>query len=591
MLDNKEEHDAANTEHTPLQATKYRRPSLPGMKETGMDKPSLESIYKEVETMAQMGGLEGYTSILKKGARLHHFPSDLHHPEVDVFTPEERRVVAEEATRRWKQPIMLYFLVSIGALAAVAQGMDETVVNGAQLYFHREFGIENNVYIQGLLNSSPYLAAALIGCWLAIPLNKWVGRRGTIFFAMFITIGASFYQGFSPDWHHLLYARIILGIGIGSASATVPVFTAECVPTPIRGGLVMFWQTFTAFGIMIGYLVDVAFVHIRYPLNWRLMMGSTFFVPLLVTLLIFFVPESPRWLVHRKRYKEAFNALKSLRNTELLAARDLIEIQSSLVEESRSQEGHNLFFELFTVPRNRRATVASWTVMFMQQFCGVNIIMYYSSQIFVSAGVSVTKAIYASLGAGILNFVFAIPSIFLIDKAGRRPLLLWTFPFMSLFLLFVGFSFKADGDNLRLMLIAAGIYLFIIAFSPGEGPVPFTYAGEAFPTYVRDVGMSSATAVTWMFSFILGFSFPNLLETFTPTGAFGFYSAWCAVGWVLIFCLVPETKGLTLEQLDEVFSIPTKVQIRYHIANWRGRARPLIQPSVGLSAHVAHSDP
>lgn len=191
---------------------------------------------------------------------------------------------------------------------------------------------------------------------------------------------------------------------------------------------------------------------IKYPLNWRLMMGSTFVVPLIVALLIFFAPESPRWLAHRKRYKEvyyhvimypiieltllllfwkAYKALKALRNTEIQAARDLIEIQVSLVEESKTQSGRNLFKELFTVPRNRRATVASWTVMFMQQFCGVNIIMYYSSQIFVSGGISEEKAIYASLGAGVVNFLFALPSIVLIDKAGRRPLLLWTFPLMS----------------------------------------------------------------------------------------------------------------------------------------------------------------
>lgn len=577
MLDGKE-NEAANSEHTPLHSTKYRRTSLPEM-----ETPPLDYIFKEVDAMTQAGGLQEHAQVLKRGAHIHHYPSIIHDSNSDLLSAEEKESLLNETAKRWAQPFMLYFLVAIGALAAVAQGMDETVVNGAQLYFHKDFGIENDVYIQGLLNSCPYLAAALVGCWIAIPMNKGLGRRGTIFMAMLITISASLYEAFSPSWYHLLGARLILGVGIGAASATVPVFTAECVPTPIRGGLVMFWQTFTAFGIMIGYIVDVAFVHIRYPLNWRLMMGSTFVVPLIVAVLIFFVPESPRWLVHKKKYKQAFQALKSLRNTELQAARDLIEIQSSLAEEVKIQQGHNLFFELFSVPRNRRATVASWTVMFMQQFCGVNIIMYYSSQIFVSAGVSETNAIYASLGAGVLNFMFAIPSIFLIDKAGRRPLLLWTFPFMSAFLLFVGFSFHADSDNLRLILIATGIYLFIIAFSPGEGPVPFTYAGEAFPNYIRDVGMSSATAVTWMFSFILGFSFPNMLESLTPTGAFGFYSGWCAIGWVLIFCLVPETKGLTLEQLDEVFSIPTRTHIRHYLTHWGGQST--ITTPVPLSSY------
>eukprot|EP00026_Physarum_polycephalum_P005773 Phypoly_transcript_05811.p1 GENE.Phypoly_transcript_05811~~Phypoly_transcript_05811.p1 ORF type:complete len:545 (+),score=68.22 Phypoly_transcript_05811:139-1773(+) len=529
-----------------------------------------EEIGSEVENMVHVGGLHEHSAMIKRGAFLHYYPDSIKEAVGGTeYSAHERESVTGEVHNRWKQPAMLYFLVTIGAMAAVAQGMDETVVNGAQLYFQREFGITHNQNIQGLVNSAPYLAAGLIGSFLSIPLNSFSGRRGTIFICMLITTGASFWEAFSPSWQQLLGARLLLGLGIGAASATVPVYTAECVPTPIRGGLTMFWQTFTAFGIMIGYIIDVAFVHI--PNNWRMMMGSTFVVPLFVAALIYLVPESPRWLIKKKKYTQAYAALKLLRNSELLAARDLFSVEASLIAERKLVEGRNPAKEIFTVPRNRRATVAAWTVMFMQQFCGVNVIMYYSSQIFVNAGVSDTTAIYASLGAGVLNFIFAFPAIYLIDKAGRRPLLLWTFPAMSLCLLFTGFSFYAQSDNTRLVLVALGIYLFMIAYSPGEGPVPFVYAGEAFPLYVRSFGMSSATSVTWIFSFILGFTFPNLLKAFTPQGAFGFYAAWCALGWLLIFLLVPETKGLTLEQLDDVFNLPTTTHIKRAIAGIVGR--------------------
>jgi len=210
MLDASKEHDLTNTEHTPLHATVHRRPSLPGIKETGMDKSSLAEIYSSVEAMCHLGGLQGEEEMLKRGARLFHFPAES--LQAEDLTDKEREAVHNESARRWSQPFMLYFLVAIGAFAAVAQGMDETVVNGAQLYFHRDFGIENKVYIQGLLNSCPYLSAAVIGCWLAIPLNNWFGRRGSIFISMVITIAASVYEGFSPDWHHLLGARLVLGI-------------------------------------------------------------------------------------------------------------------------------------------------------------------------------------------------------------------------------------------------------------------------------------------------------------------------------------------------------------------------------------------
>jgi len=534
-----------------------------------MSGKSPEEIDAAVNAVVSLGGLHEHSAMIKRGALLHYYPDSIKASSGAEYSSDEREAVTGEVQNRWKQPFMLYFLVTIGAMAAVAQGMDETVVNGAQLYFQREFGITNNQNIQGLVNSAPYLAAGLIGSFLSIPLNSIGGRRGTICICMIITTGASFWEAFSPSWQQLLGARLLLGIGIGAASATVPVYTAECVPTPIRGGLTMFWQTFTAFGIMIGYIIDVAFVHI--PNNWRMMMGSTFVVPLFVAALVFLVPESPRWLIKKKKYAQAYAALKSLRNTELLAARDLFSVEASLIEERKLVEGRNPAKELFTIPRNRRATVAAWTVMFMQQFCGVNVIMYYSSQIFVNAGVSDTTAIYASLGAGILNFLFAFPAIYLIDKAGRRPLLLWTFPAMSLCLFFTGFSFYAENETTRLVLVALGIYLFMIAYSPGEGPVPFVYAGEAFPLYVRGFGMSSATSVTWIFSFILGFTFPSLLSAFTPQGAFGFYAAWCAVGWLLIFLLVPETKGLTLEQLDEVFNLPTTTHIKRAIGGVLGR--------------------
>jgi hypothetical protein len=206
-----------------------------------------------------------------------------------------------------------------------------------------------------------------------------------------------------------------------------------------------------------------------------------------------------------------------------------------------------MFYELFSVARNRRATLASWIVMFMQQFCGVNVIAYYSTTIFTESGFSQSSALLASMGTGILNWVFALPAFFTIDTWGRRNLLLFTFPFLALCLFWTGFSFWIDPGNAsskaRVGMVTAGMYLFEIFYSPGEGPVPFTYSAEAFPLHVRDVGMSWATATTWCFNFILSFSWPHLLTAFKPQGAFGWYAGWCIIGWFLVLLFVPETKG------------------------------------------------
>ena len=171
------------------------------------------------------------------------------------------------------------------------------------------------------------------------------------------------------------------------------------------------------------------------------------------------------------------------------------------------------------------------------------------------------------MGTGILNWVFAIPALFTIDIWGRRNLLLFTFPFLSIFLLWTGFSFWFTGKKTEVGMVTTGMYLFEVFYSPGEGPVPFTYSAECFPVHVRDVGMSWATATTWCFNFILSFTWPHLLSAFKPQGAFGWYGAWCLILWFLILFFVPETKALTLEELDQVFSVSTRKHASYQMKN------------------------
>jgi len=239
--------------------------------------------------------------------------------------------------------------------------------------------------------------------------------------------------------------------------------------------------------------------------------------------------------------------------------------------EAKINTGKNffsMFWELFSIPRNRRATLASWIVMFMQQFCGVNVIAYYSTTIFTQSGYSTSSALLASMGTGILNWVFAIPAFLTIDTWGRRNLLLFTFPFLAICLFWTGFSFWINKVRpTRVAMVTTGMYLFEVFYSPGEGPVPFTYSAEAFPLHVRDVGMSWATATTWCFNFILSFTWPHLLTAFKPQGAFGWYAGWCIIGWFLVLLFVPETKALTLEELDQVFSISTRKHASYQIKN------------------------
>ncbi|GAA5951467.1 hypothetical protein JCM3765_005943 [Sporobolomyces pararoseus] len=541
---------------------------------TGLSHERLEAMGRAFATEK---GLGEYEEEFAKGAQVAQDP--LAFESIAMLNEDDRNVLRREVTHKWDHPKTLYFLVICCSMCAAVQGMDESVTNGANLA--PQFGLittagtpdaGRNQWLLGLVNGAPYLCCAVLGCWLTAPLNNWLGRRGTIFLTAALSALTCIWMGVTNSWQHLFAARFVLGLGIGPKSATVPVYGAETAPPLIRGALVMQWQVWTAFGIMLGTVSSLAFYYVPdssgiVGLNWRIMLGSACFPAFFVMAQVYFCPESPRWLIGRGRYVDAYKALCRLRHTKLQAARDLFMINALLEEEANIATGRAAILELFSVPRNRRAALASGIVMFMQQFCGINVIAYYSSTVFREAGFSEVSALGATLGFGALNWVAAAPAVWTIDTFGRRTLLLVTFPLMAIFLFMTGMAFfipESAGDA-RIAVVALGIYLHCIAYSPGEGPVPFTYSAEAFPLYVRDVGMSFATATTWSFNFILALTFPRLLGAFRPQGAFSWYAGWNVIGTILVWLFMPETKALTLEELDQVFSVPTKKHAAYHI--------------------------
>lgn len=349
----------------------------------------------------------------------------------------------------------------------------------------------HNLWLVGLINGAPYLASAFLGCWLSDPLNNYFGRRGCIFFSAIFCLIPVIGSGVTQTWYQLFVTRLLLGIGMGSKASTVPIYSAENVPAAVRGGLVMSWQMWTAFGIFLGFAANLA-VRDTGDIAWRLQFGSAFIPAVPLVIGVYFCPESPRWYMKKGRYANAYKSLLRLRNTPLQAARDLYYVHAQLLEEAHiiGQSTYvTRFIELFTIPRVRRATLASFTVMIAQQMCGINIIAFYSSTVFQQAGASADNALVASFGFGLVNFVFAFPAVWTIDTFGRRSLLLFTFPNMAWTLLACGLCFLIpESSKAHLGLVAMFIYLFAAFYSPGEGPVPFTYSAEvcrALETFIE----------------------------------------------------------------------------------------------------------
>ncbi|KAH6879676.1 sugar transporter [Coprinopsis sp. MPI-PUGE-AT-0042] len=535
------------------------------------------TLLKRVEEWTKEKGLEENLSLFQKGALLAQNPGDLE--VIPGMTEEEKEHIRREKTHRWRQSKDLYLTVILCSLAAAVQGWDQTGSNGANLSFPQDLGLtsddpstqEVNDWIVGIINAGPFLCASIIGCWLTDPLNYYFGRRGTLFwcgiFCTFSVIG----QGLAQTWPQLFVCRLLLGLGMGPKATTSPVFAAENVPANIRGGLVMSWQMWTAFGIFIGFSANLV-LHSTGDIAWRLELGSAFIpaVPLFIG--IYFCPESPRWYMKKGRYVDAYKSFVRLRNSPLQAARDMYYAHCQLEEEMKIMKGTNYatrFLELFTIPRVRRATLASWVVMIAQQMCGINIIAFYSSTIFREAGYSVVKSLWASWGFGLVNFVFAFPAVWTIDTFGRRNLLLFTFPNMAWTLLAAGFCYYIpDTNSARVPLIAFFIFLFAAFYSPGEGPVPFTYSAEVFPLTHREMGMSWAVATNFFYASILGLTLPRMLGAFGTVGVFGFYAGLNVLAFIMIFLLLPETKQRTLEELDYIFAVPVGRHASYQVTTF-----------------------
>lgn len=531
------------------------------------------TLLRDVDEFCRIKNIEEHRLIIRKGALVAQDPTGYEDiTGEEALTEEEVEALRGEVLHKWRISRTLLLTIVTCSIGAAVQGWDQTGSNGANLYMPIAYGIGSDSISDkltiGLINAAPYLGTAFVGCWLSDPINNYFGRRGTIFFAGNFCLWPVLASAFCATWQQLLICRLLLGIGMGTKASTVPIFAAENSPAPIRGALVMSWQLWNAFGILLGTCANLVGASIG-DQSWRYQLGAAFIPAVPLVILIYFCPESPRWYIKKNRYTDAMKSLLRLRNNPIQAGRDLyyIHVQLEVEKEFVGETNYiRRFIELFTIPRIRRATLAASTVMLAQQLCGINIIAFYSSDVFAKAGASDFKALLATFGFGLINFIFAFPAIWTIDTFGRRSLLLFTFPQMSWTLLAAGFCTLIPGtDGAHLGLVAFFVYLFAAFYSPGEGPVPFTYSAEVFPLSHREVGMAFAVATCLFWAAVLSITFPLLLDRLQVLGAFGLYAGFNLLGLVLIFLWLPETKQRTLEELDYIFAVPTTVFMKYQI--------------------------
>lgn len=430
----------------------------------------------------------------------------------------------------------VYFVSGLAAIAGLLFGYDTGIISGAILFIRKDFDLSPG---QVGLVVSAVLLGALLGSAFCSKITDRLGRRGSLMIASGLFVLASLGAAMAQSAPDLMFARLFIGIAIGISSLTAPLYLAEVAPAKIRGFLVSLNQLAVTVGILGAYGVNYALAGNG---SWRLMFGLGAVPGAILGTALFFLPESPRWMVLRGRKDTAKAILDQLRageNTQV----EMLEIEQSITHEKTS------FASLFA-PAIKPALIIAMGLAFFQQATGINTIIYYAPSIFEQAGFgSASHAILASVCIGVTNVIFTIISLPLIDRVGRRPLLIIGITGMMVSLALCGLAFGMT-DLLGMRWIALLCVLAYIAFfAISLGPIMWLMISEVFPLQQRGLGTSLAVCAQWGFNMIVSSTFPVLLHAAGSRMTFWFYAFLCLIGLVFVLKKVPETKGKVLEEI------------------------------------------
>jgi sugar porter (SP) family MFS transporter len=436
-------------------------------------------------------------------------------------------------------------VAGVAAVGGLLFGYDTGVISGAILYLRSDFGLSPTA--EGLVVGVVTLGA-LVGAIAAGWLADAIGRRATNIVAGLLFVLASAASAFAPDVAMLVAGRFLVGCGIGLSSVAAPMYIAEVAPPEIRGRLVSGFQLAITIGILVAFLVGEAFAASH---AWRWMLGLAVFPGALLALGMLPLPQSPRWLVKRGREAEARDVLARLRG-EPGAARELAEIRDGL-----AREGGGSWRDL--LGREARAPlVVGIGLAVFQQVTGINAVIYYAPQIFESAGfASDAVALAATIGIGVVNVAATFIAIGLVDRVGRKPLLLAGVAGMVVSLAVLGLAFReaqpGAGGNVLGLITVACLMAYIVFFAFSLGPIVWLMISEIFPYRVRGPAIAVSTAANWAANFLVASSFPALRADFGSSVTFFVYAALGVATIAFVAAKVPETKGRTLEEIGRLW--------------------------------------
>lgn len=442
--------------------------------------------------------------------------------------------------RQRKAKHFTWFVGGIAALSGLLFGLDIGVIAGALPFLAQDLSITSH---QQEWVVSAMMFGAAIGALTAGWMSYRLGRKKSILAGAILFIVGSLWSAFSPDVTSLVCARVLLGLAVGFASYTAPLYIAEIAPERYRGSMISMYQMMLTTGIVVAFLSDAA---LSYSGNWRLMLGVIAFPALVLFIGVIFLPNSPRWLAATGRYHDAQKVLERLRSTDEQAKKELDEIRESL---KVKQSGWALFR---TNSNFRRSVGLGVLLQVMQQFTGMNVVMYYAPRIFAIAGfASTSQQMWGTVVVGLTNMLATLIAVGLVDRWGRKPMLLTSFLVMAVGMGVLGLFIHNGIHSVAIQYMAiVMLLLFIIGFAMAAGPVIWLLCSEVQPLKGRDFGITLSTTTNWVANMIVGATFLTLLESFGNANTFWLYGGLNLLFIVITLWLVSETKNVSLEHIE-----------------------------------------
>jgi sugar porter (SP) family MFS transporter len=459
-----------------------------------------------------------------------------------------------------KQKFNIFYIaciVIISALGGLLFGYDWVVIGGAKPFYELFFGITNNPAKQGWAMSSA-LIGCLIGAISAGTISDKYGRKPLLIVAAALFTWSSIGTGMSNSFNAFVINRIIGGLGIGIASVLSPIYIAEVSPANLRGRFVSINQLTIVIGILLAQVINYQIAD-KIPqgytgmqimqswngqVGWRWMFWAVSFFSLTFFLSVFFIPESPRWLIKAGKDPKAQSTLSKIGGKEYSDACER-SIKETLVNDTAKVDLKDLM-----IPKNRKIILIGSVFAILQQFCGINVIFNYADEIFTQAGYGVSDMLFNIVVTGSVNLIFTLFAMKLIDRWGRRILMLLGYGGLSLiFIVFGGFYRMELKGMIMLISVLLGIGLYAMTLAP----TTWVVLSEIFPNKIRGVAMSIGTFSLWVGCFILTYTFPILNQWLKASGTFWTFAGICLVGFFFIIKYLPETKGKTLEEIENEF--------------------------------------